>query len=207
MLKRVARAIFEFSFKKSGFLDDYYEIRSKQIPISLIGYIKFRIFKPNKEIYWPVHKNSVVFGNINIGVNSSVGAQPGCYIQGIGKITIGDYTLLAPNVGIISANHDLHNFNNHIIRDVYIGDHCWIGMNSVLLPGVRLGNNTIVGAGSVVTKSFEEGNCVIAGNPARLIRKLTEQEVNNNKDEKEYYGYIPKEKMNDYRKKYLKCKS
>lgn len=53
-----------------------------------------------------------------------------------------------------------------------IGDKCWIGMNSVILPGVVLGDNTIVGAGSVVTKSFENGHCVVAGNPAKLIKRL-----------------------------------
>ena len=55
-------------------------------------------------------------------------------------------------------------------KEVVIGENCWLGMNSVILPGVSLGDNTIVGAGSVVTKSFMDGNCVIGGNPARIIR-------------------------------------
>lgn len=54
---------------------------------------------------------------------------------------------------------------------------CWIGMNSMILPGVELGNRTIVGAGSIVTKSFKEGNCIIAGNPAKVIRNLNEEEI------------------------------
>ena len=57
---------------------------------------------------------------------------------------------------------------------VTIGNSCFIGMNSLLLPGVELGDHTIVGAGSVVTKSFPEGNVVIAGNPARPICTLEE---------------------------------
>ncbi len=55
---------------------------------------------------------------------------------------------------------------------ITLGDHCWIGMNAVILPGVELGERTVVGAGSVVTKSFPEGHCVIAGNPARILRRL-----------------------------------
>ena len=89
------------------------------------------------------------------------------------KIIIGKGTYIAKNVGIITSNHDCYNLKKHKEgRDVVLGEECWIGMNSVILPGVRLGNKTIVGAGSVVTKSFENGRCVIAGNPARIIKNL-----------------------------------
>jgi acetyltransferase-like isoleucine patch superfamily enzyme len=100
--------------------------------------------------------------------------SPGTYFQNFsGDITIGKGTYIAPNVGIITANHDLCNLDQHQPgRDVIIGEACWIGMNTVILPGVVLGNRTIVGAGSVVTKSFFEGNVVIAGNPAKIIKAL-----------------------------------
>lgn len=97
----------------------------------------------------------------------------GIYIQAIGKVTIGKGTYIGPNVGIITANHDLQDLDKHMEpKPVVLGEKCWIGMNSVVLPGVVLGPRTIVGAGSVVTKSFEEGRCVIAGNPARKIRDI-----------------------------------
>lgn len=57
---------------------------------------------------------------------------------------------------------------------IVIGDKCFIGAKSVILPGVTLGNRTIVGAGSVVTKSFPQGNVVIAGNPAKIICSVDE---------------------------------
>lgn len=101
----------------------------------------------------------------------------GTYFQAFGKIKIGKGTYIAPNVGIITSNHSFDNLDNHETpKEVTIGEGCWIGMNSVILPGVILGNKTIVGAGSVVTKSFEKGNCVIAGNPAKLIKTLDEKE-------------------------------
>ena len=104
----------------------------------------------------------------------------GCYFQGKGKITIGRGSWIAPNVGIITANHKIDDLNQHEdARPVKIGKECWIGMNSMILPGVELGPKTIVGAGSVVTKSFSEGYCVIAGNPARLIRKLDLEDESN----------------------------
>lgn len=98
----------------------------------------------------------------------------GNYFQGgYGKIIIGKGTLIAPNVGIITGNHNPCKLDEHLSgKDVVIGERCWIGMNVVLMPGVVLGPITIVGAGSVVTKSFPEGNCVIAGNPAKIIKKL-----------------------------------
>ena len=49
-----------------------------------------------------------------------------------------------------------------------IGEHCFIGARSIILPGVTLGDHCIVGSGSVVTKSFPTGS-VVGGNPARLI--------------------------------------
>jgi len=98
----------------------------------------------------------------------------GIYFQNFSAdISIGKGTYIAPNVGIITSNHNPKNLDEHLEgRPVIIGENCWLGMNSIILPGVTLGANTIVGAGSVVTKSFPKGNSVIAGNPARIIKTL-----------------------------------
>lgn len=98
----------------------------------------------------------------------------GCCFQALGaKLIIGSGTIIAPNCGFITANHDLNDFSKSAPgKDITIGRKCWIGMNCMILPGITLGDNTIVGAGSVVTKSFPEGNCIIAGNPAKKIRDL-----------------------------------
>lgn len=101
----------------------------------------------------------------------------GCYFQTINaKLIIGKGTKIAPNCGFITSNHNFYNLNKSAEgKDIRIGENCWIGMNSVILPGVILGNHTIVGAGSIVTKSFTEGNCVIAGNPAKKIKDIEEE--------------------------------
>lgn len=103
--------------------------------------------------------------------------SPGLYLQNFsGHITLGHGCYLAPNVGIITANHDPLNPDEHLdAQDVVIGNGCWIGMNSVILPGVVLGPRTVVGAGSVVTKSFQDGYAMIAGSPARLIKSFASE--------------------------------
>ncbi|MBG9979950.1 acyltransferase [Facklamia sp. DSM 111018] len=106
----------------------------------------------------------------------------GKYFQAVGAtITIGKGCYIADNVGIITANHSLKDLKRHEKgQSITLGENCWIGMNSVILPGVKLGDNTVVGAGSVVTKSFPEGNCIVAGNPAKIIKILNKNmEVNN----------------------------
>jgi len=51
---------------------------------------------------------------------------------------------------------------------IEIGNNCFIGTRSVILPGVRIGDNCVVGAGSVVTRPVAD-NTVVAGAPARAI--------------------------------------
>lgn len=138
--------------------------------------ISCRFFNVNREVRWPVNPKTVVIGYKNIIFNPNdlhIFLVPGCYYQGIGKITIGSGCYIAPNVGIITSNHDFNNLESHLEpKEVVLGERCWVGMNSVILPGVILGPKTIVGAGSIVTHSFPDGNCVIGGNPAKIIKKL-----------------------------------
>lgn len=151
----------------------------------------------NRSAYWPVHFTSRAGNprNVHIGIYTAPGLSPGCYIQAIGNIYMGDYVLVAPNVGIISANHDVYDVTKHIAKDVRIGSYSWIGMNAVILPGVELGEFTMVGAGSVVTHSFPEGYCVIAGNPAKKIRDLEPEKCVRWKVKYEYIGYKPAKKV------------
>ena len=60
-------------------------------------------------------------------------------------------------------------------KEVVIGDNVWLGGNAVVCPGVHIGNNVVIGAGSVVTKDIPDWS-VAAGNPCRVIRKITERD-------------------------------
>ena len=94
------------------------------------------------------------------------------YLVEIGEnVTIAYGTaLLTHDNAVIKCDLDATDY----FGKIKIGDHCFIGAKSILLPGVVLGERTIVGAGSVVTKSFPQGNIVIAGNPAKEICTVEE---------------------------------
>lgn len=131
----------------------------------------------NKHVPWPVSFKISIVAPENIifhpnDLNNFM--TQGNYFQAIdAKLIIGEGTFIAPNVGIITENHDLKDPDKRAGgKDVIIGKKCWIGYNSVILPGVILGDHTVVAAGAIVTKSFCEGFCVIGGNPAKLIKKI-----------------------------------
>ncbi len=176
-----------------------------QTPITLEMWFRQQVLGVNHGPYWPVHPSSRVNGwkNILAGVETSPGYMPGCYIQGIGKIYIGDYTQIGPNVGLISANHAKHDLRLHEPSYIAIGRYCWLGMGSVVLPGVTLEDFTVVGANAVVTKSFPEGHCVIAGNPVREVRKIDPRICVEHKSPNEYHGYIRKSEFEAFRRKHL----
>lgn len=186
------------------------ETRDHNNPITFGMWFLQKVVGFNRQVYWPVHFTSVVTGykNIVIGIDTSPGFAHGCYIQatGEGKITIGDYTGIGPNVGIVSSGHSLTDFRKHEYNSVVIGKYCWIGMNSVILPKVTLGDFTVVRAGSVVNTSFPDGYCVIGGNPAVLIKKFPPEAAhlfNRYQHKKRYVGYIKADDFPEYRRRHL----
>jgi acetyltransferase-like isoleucine patch superfamily enzyme len=184
-----------------------YKTFNYQCRISFWFWFSQRILKKggNNEVYWPVHYTSSVidFKNILVGIDVCPGLMKGCYIQGKGGIEIGDYTQVAPNVVIVSANHDVYDSRKHNAAKVIIGKYCWLGAGCKIMPGVTLGDFTIVGAGAVVTKSFPEGHCIIGGVTAKKIKDLEKDKCIRYELEPKFYGYIAAHKFDNYRKKHL----
>lgn len=170
------------------------QVQNPTQPITFEHWYNQKVKGINRHVPWPVHVSSRVVGveNIRIGEGSFPGYMPGSYIQGLGEIVIGEFCIFAPNIGIISANHDIYDNAKHVSKKVEIGNYCWIGMNAVVLPGVKLGDFTIVAAGAVVTKSFEAGYCVIGGNPAKVIKSLDEANCVAYKLNTDFIGYLKK---------------
>ena len=115
----------------------------------------------------------------HIEVGKNFFANYNCTILDVAKVKIGDNCQMAPNVAIYTAGHPLHpvsrNSSYEYGKEVTIGDNVWIGVNAVICPGVHIGNNVVIGAGSVVTKDIPDWY-VAAGNPCRLIRKITDED-------------------------------
>lgn len=115
----------------------------------------------------------------HIEVGKNFYANYNCTILDVAKVTIGDNCMLAPNVAIYTAGHPLHPVSRNSLYEygipVTIGDNVWIGGNVVILPGVNIGSNVVIGAGSVVTKDIPDWS-LAAGNPCRVLRKITEED-------------------------------
>lgn len=115
----------------------------------------------------------------HIEVGKNFFANYNCTIIDVAKVMIGDNCQMAPNVAIYTAGHPVHPASRNTAYEygieVTIGDNVWIGGNTVIVPGVHIGSNTVIGAGSVVTKDIPDW-VVAAGNPCRVIRKITEED-------------------------------
>jgi len=128
--------------------------------------------------------------SISAGMPSQAG------MRGEPIITIGDRSVLGKGIGIVAhervaigddiwtghyvyvtdQNHGYTALDTPIGRQdaedkpVTIGDGCWLGVGSVILPGTTLGRNVAVAAGAVVRGSFPD-HCLIGGVPARILRQ------------------------------------
>ena len=191
--------------KRHSFFDFDRETNDHVVPKSFDMWWNQFVIGKNIGPYWPVHPTSKVYNwrNVGLGVDSAPGFMPGCYIQAFDSITVGNYVRVAPNVGIISGNHDIHDGRKHITRPVRIGDYSWLAMNSVILPGVTLGPFTVVAANSVVTQSFPDGYVVLAGSPAQPVKDINPADCVRYGNENKYIGYLKAAKFPAWAEKNL----
>ena len=96
----------------------------------------------------------------------------GATILSAGRVEIGDNVLIAPDVKIVTVDHDLHDrMNLFHFGKVTVKENAWICIGALLCPGVTIGKNAVVAAGSVVTADVPD-NAMVGGNPARIIKTL-----------------------------------
>jgi maltose O-acetyltransferase len=135
-----------------------------------------RLFRTVGERVWIEPDFRCEFGK-NIVIGDDVYINFGAVILDCGLITIGNNTLIGPNVTIASGNHTLdaeeRAAGGLVPKPITIGERVWLGSNVTVLPGVTIGDDTVIGAGSVVTKNIPSG-VVAVGNPCRVKRAITE---------------------------------
>jgi len=154
--------------------------------------IRFKEWTPKlKKNVWIADGASVI-GNVEMGEDSAIWF--GAVIRGdVHRIRIGDRTNIQ-DLSMIHVTHykknDMSDGNPTIIGDdVTIGhrvmlhgctieDACLIGMSATILDGAIISKESIVGAGSLVTKNKKfPPRSLIMGSPAKFIRELTQNEI------------------------------
>ena len=103
-----------------------------------------------------IGKNTKIYGVLD-GVNP-------------GLITIGNHCVIG------RASAILTHCPVKGAKPVKIGDYVWIGYGAIILPGVTIQDTCIIGAGAVITKNVPT-HSIAAGNPAKVLRRLTDEEA------------------------------
>lgn len=114
----------------------------------------------------------VDFGS-NIRLGDRVFVNYNAVMLDVAAITIGDDTLIGPNVQLLTPTHPLdptlRREKWEAAKPIAVGRNVWLGGGVIVCPGVSIGDDAVVGAGSVVTRDVPAG-AVAVGNPARVIR-------------------------------------
>ncbi len=139
-------------------------------------------------------QSSIVFereeATVLIGKRTFIG---GALLACAEQITIGDDVEIAWGTTIIDHNSHAISYTQresdvlnslygkpkdwtYVKRDpVTICNKAWIGFNAIIMKGVTVGEGSIIAAGSVVTKDVPP-HTIVGGNPAKIIRELTDTE-------------------------------
>ncbi|MCY1518516.1 2,3,4,5-tetrahydropyridine-2,6-dicarboxylate N-acetyltransferase [compost metagenome] len=112
-------------------------------------------------------------GSIEIGNHCVVGV--GNWLQGSGRIKIGDDVIIGPYTAIVSTNHQYEDANVPVAQqplttgEVIIEDDVWIGAHVTIAQNVRIGAHSIIGANSFINKDVPPYS-VVVGAPGRVIK-------------------------------------
>lgn len=171
----------------------------KGIEYSIVLLIEVQGKKPEIESDSFVAENAVLIGDVKVGSRASIWF--GTIIRGdIASVRIGNDCNIQDNA-VIHVSHGYGTtVGDHVsighgvtLHGCEVGDNCLIGMNSLIMDGAKIGKNTIIGAMSLVSKGKEIPENVLAyGNPIRVIRNLTEDEI------KKITGYSERNRQNAY---------
>jgi carbonic anhydrase/acetyltransferase-like protein (isoleucine patch superfamily) len=145
-----------------------------------------------------VHETSIIIGDVLIGEDCYIG--PGAVIRGDwGRITLEKGCNVQENcvIHMFPGKHILLEEGSHIghgavVHGANLGRNCLIGMNAVVLDGAKVGENSIVGALSLVKADvIIPPNMLFAGNPGKVIRELSMDQINWKSQGTKLYQELP----------------
>ena len=161
-------------------------------------FYSFKGFRPVVDPSSFVHPAAVVTGNVIIGKDVYIG--PGVALRGDwGGIIIENGCNVQENCVIhmfpgvtVRLKEGAHIGHGAIIHGAVIGRNCLVGMNSVIMDNVELGDESIVGALSFI-KADEKipARSLVAGNPAKLIREVSDEMLQWKTDGTALYQSLP----------------
>lgn len=138
-----------------------------------LGYAgKNIMLKPFSSVYKGL-ENFYFLGDIRIARNAVIYSTNA-------KLIIGNKVEIAPNLKIITGNHNYSSIGHFMFdgnyvkrkeddKDVIIEGDNWLGINVTILSGVTIGRGSIIAAGAVVTKPMPR-YCIIGGCPGKVIK-------------------------------------
>lgn len=164
---------------------------------------EFNGYVPVVDISSFVHPQATVTGNVIIGANVYIG--PGAAIRGDwGQIIIEDGCNVQENCTIhmfpgttVYLRKNAHIGHGAIIHGADIGENCLIGMNAVVMDNVLLGAECIVGALCFVPAEMKvEPRKVLVGNPAKIIKDVSDEMIEWKTEGTKIYQQLPKDCFN-----------